>query len=97
MLDDSQLSFSSTSTTSILRYEISSTGSSLPLPPRTLLITSCSSISAGFISEKNRGFMIFLDSTEAADFDWGVAALAAIDSWEAAGAGGAVQLDLKWS
>ena len=41
--------------------------------------------------------MIFLDSSGEENFDWGIAALAAIDYWEAAGAGGAVQLGLKWS
>ncbi|PRQ71639.1 hypothetical protein AAT19DRAFT_9754 [Rhodotorula toruloides] len=58
-----------------------------------------SSIAAGYISETHRNFLLFVDGPASKDaaFDWGEAALRAIDDWEAKGAGGAVPYSFEWS
>ncbi|BGP01632.1 hypothetical protein JCM10021v2_005337 [Rhodotorula toruloides] len=57
------------------------------------------SIAAGYISETHRNFLLFVDGPASKDaaFDWGEAALRAIDDWEAKGAGGAVPYSFEWS
>jgi hypothetical protein len=55
-------------------------------------------ITAGFISPSNRAFMVFVDEPSSAGvgFDWGEAALAAIEDWEKKGAGGGKPYSLEW-
>ncbi|KAI5475172.1 hypothetical protein MNV49_001859 [Pseudohyphozyma bogoriensis] len=58
-----------------------------------------SAIEAGFILESNRSLIVFVDAPEgeAATFDWGAAALKAIEDWEARGMGGGVAFSLEWA
>ncbi|KAM0793517.1 hypothetical protein ACM66B_000956 [Microbotryomycetes sp. NB124-2] len=54
-------------------------------------------IAAGFIPEANRAFLIFVDEREGdMSFDWGAAALEAIQNWHDKGMGGGQAFDLKW-
>ncbi|KAK4055167.1 hypothetical protein OIV83_000447 [Microbotryomycetes sp. JL201] len=54
-------------------------------------------ITAGFIPECNRAFLIFVDKRKGDEqFDWGVAALEAIEDWQAKGMGGGKAFDLSW-
>lgn len=55
-------------------------------------------ITAGFISPLNRAFLTFVEAPSPLDpsFDWGEAAVAAVEAWEAEGAGGGTQLGLDW-
>ncbi|GAA5955954.1 hypothetical protein JCM3765_000053 [Sporobolomyces pararoseus] len=56
-------------------------------------------ISSGFISPSNRNFLIFLDpptTHEGETFDWGKAALTAIEKWLQEGSGGAQAFELDW-
>ncbi|KAK4057710.1 hypothetical protein OIO90_001358 [Microbotryomycetes sp. JL221] len=56
-----------------------------------------SAISAGFIAECNRAFMIFVDEDkDDSEFDWGVAALKAIKEWRDKGMGGGKAFSLEW-
>lgn len=65
---------------------------------RSHSVPRASGITAGFISPKNRAFLVFVDapSTGEEGFDWGTAALAAVDEWETAGMGGGTALSLEW-
>ncbi|GAA5934545.1 Log1p [Sporobolomyces koalae] len=64
-------------------------------------------ISAGFISPSNRNFLIFVDSpppstmpageSVVSSFDWGEAALRAIEEWHRLGTGGAEPFKLDWN
>ena len=56
-------------------------------------------ISSGFISPINRNFLLFLDpppSESAESFDWGEAALTAVEKWLREGSGGAQAFELDW-
>ena len=55
-------------------------------------------IKAGFVAPQNRAFLRFVDSPsdDAANFYWGIAALDAVNEWEARGMGGGVPHSLEW-
>ena len=61
-----------------------------------LILVVFSAISSGFIAEANRPFMTFVDGSDDASFDWGEAALLAIEKWEKDVAGGGQALLLSW-
>jgi len=98
----SQLSSSSTLEVSTHLFALSSKGMSYFLYSIQLLRLKSepltySAISSGFINEENRNFMLFVDEdSEDPAFDWGEAALAAINKWEADGAGGGKAFSLEW-
>lgn len=79
---------------------------SAPLAPAALatalIATSVpfihSAITHGFLAPENHALMTFLDKPANAgdDFDWGEAALKAVEEWKAAGAGGGVPYNLQW-
>ncbi|GAA6038029.1 hypothetical protein JCM8097_007507 [Rhodosporidiobolus ruineniae] len=57
-------------------------------------------ISSGFIAEKNRNFLTFVDppstSPSSIDFDWGQAAINAVREWQRLGSGGATPFSFEW-
>lgn len=62
-------------------------------------LVACSAITCGFLAPENRALLTFLDKPADAtdDFDWGEAALKAVEDWKAAGAGGGVPYNLQVS
>ncbi|KWU42518.1 hypothetical protein RHOSPDRAFT_13320, partial [Rhodotorula sp. JG-1b] len=60
-------------------------------------------VSSGFIGAKQANLLVFVDGPSASsapsgsDFDWGRAALLAIQAWHAKGAGGAEPYSFEWS
>ncbi|GAA5833002.1 hypothetical protein JCM3766R1_000394 [Sporobolomyces carnicolor] len=54
-------------------------------------------ISSGFIAPSNRNFLVFVDRPESAtEFNWGEAALRAVEEWLKLGTGGAEPFQLEW-
>lgn len=50
------------------------------------------SIKAGFVKPENESFVVFVDGSSEPDFDWGKAALEAVDEWHSTTRGEAYKL-----